>query len=180
MRCSEPIRQLGVVDVTDFNLALNQQDDAIWNSDAHFKVRLAPYRNTRAIYLLFTPGGPSEPTGYFSGWEPLGAAFEPIAAAISAFYPHPGRVLNAQVASLPAGATIAPHVDRGPVLEATHRVHIPLKTNPRVMFDIEGSFYALKQGCVYEIDNMRSHAVWNESDQDRIHLIIDYLSPDSV
>ena len=78
MRCAEPMRHLGTVDIAPFAAALARQPEAIWDADAEFQKRLAPYRKSRSIYLMMTLGGPQAPTRHLAGWEPLREAFEPV------------------------------------------------------------------------------------------------------
>lgn len=175
MHCTEPLRHLGAVDISGLADALALQPPELWDADADFQRALAPYRTTRTIYLKMTLGGPGAAARLLSGWRPLRSAFEPIAETIGRFFPRPGRVLNAQIALLPPGGTIAAHRDRGPTLEASHRVHVPMTTHPDVDFMVERRGFALAVGQAYELDNMRIHAVTNRSSIDRIHLIVDYF-----
>jgi hypothetical protein len=181
MRCAEPIRWLGSVDISDLRETLHRQDAGLWDADTAFRQALAPYRQTRTIYLMMTLGGPNAATRYFAGWPPLRESFSTVAARLASFYPVPGRVLNAQIALLPPGAVIPEHRDAGPTLEVTHRVHVPLVTHADVVFSVEDEHLTLAEGQAYELDNMRRHAVENQSPIDRIHLIVDYLeeAPDA-
>ncbi|MFM7433941.1 MAG: aspartyl/asparaginyl beta-hydroxylase domain-containing protein [Gammaproteobacteria bacterium] len=174
MKCAEPMRHLGAVEIAPFVAALATQPESLWDADGQFQKQLAPYRKSRTIYLLMTVGGPLAPTRELAGWAPLQQAFAPIAARIAEFYPRPGRVLNAQVALLGPGLDIPEHVDFGPTLEATHRVHVPLETHPEVQFIVEDQNIALQVGEAYELDNMRRHRVFNPSPFRRIHIIVDY------
>ena len=69
-------------------------------------------------------------------------------------------------------SVIESHPDSGNFLELCHRVHVPLKTNPKVKYVIDDVPYYWEAGKVYEFDNTRVHGVINESDDYRIHLII--------
>ena len=168
------MRHLGSVNIAPFVAALAQLPESLWDADVGFQKRLAPYRKTRTIYLAMTVGGPGAPTQYLAGWQPLKEVFLPIAARIAGFFPRDGRVLNAQVALLGPGDDIPEHVDFGPTLEVSHRVHVPLETHPDVQFVVEGQHVSLKVGEAYELDNMRRHRVFNGSPQRRIHIIVDY------
>ncbi len=168
------MRHLGPVDIAPFAAALAAQPESLWDADREFQKRLAPYRKSRSIYLMMTVGGPLAPTRHLAGWEPLRAAFEPLVQRIAAFYPRPGRALNAQVALLAPGDDIPEHADHRPTLEATHRVHVPIETHPEVRFVVEGEPRRLQVGEAYELDNMRLHSVHNASPVRRIHLIVDY------
>jgi aspartyl/asparaginyl beta-hydroxylase (cupin superfamily) len=54
------------------------------------------------------------------------------------------------------------------------RTHIPIITNSEVTFIVGGETKYLKEGEIWEIDNSKEHSVNNNSNVDRIHLIMDY------
>ena len=56
-----------------------------------------------------------------------------------------------------------------------HRIHLPLITNDEVIFDVGESSMKMAEGELWEINNRREHAVANNSDNDRIHIILDYV-----
>jgi uncharacterized protein YkvS len=64
------------------------------------------------------------------------------------------------------------HRDNGYFLELCHRVHIPLKSNPNVEYVIENNSYYWEPGNIYEFDNTRLHGVFNNSNENRIHLVV--------
>lgn len=93
------------------------------------------------------------------------------------------------IANLPAGELIYPHVDTGEFLSIPSRVHIPIVTNPEVVYYIGGIYvdvddddrmgrhqfareFRMKPGEVWEIDNLSYHSVANRGDTDRWHLIV--------
>jgi hypothetical protein len=78
--------------------------------------------------------------------------------------------------------TINKHADRGYFLEKCHRIHVPLKTNKGVTYWIDGKQYYWEVGNVYEFNNLLEHEVINNSDQERIHLILNLynLSEDEL
>jgi hypothetical protein len=67
---------------------------------------------------------------------------------------------------------IGEHNDRGSFLELCHRVHVPLKSNSDVRYVIDDKSYYWEPGNIYEFDNTRRHAVHNNSEDYRIHLVI--------
>tara|TARA_B110000211_G_scaffold56007_1_gene62415 strand:+ start:1469 stop:2086 length:618 start_codon:yes stop_codon:yes gene_type:complete len=93
---------------------------------------------------------------------------------------------------LEAGKVIGKHTDKidkdigfddGDII----RVHIPIRTNPQVVFtlyestkDKEGSEYNLETGHFYYTDVTKAHAVRNTSDIDRIHLVADCYSNEKL
>jgi hypothetical protein len=76
------------------------------------------------------------------------------------------------IASLKPYGVIGMHQDAGYFLTKCHRVHVPLLTNEKVSYVIEGNEYLWEKGKIYEFDNTRIHGVINRSDQPRIHLVI--------
>lgn len=77
---------------------------------------------------------------------------------------------------LPAGKKINDHVDRDhTILIHGHRLHIPIITNELVKFMVNYEYKYLEKGYIYEINNALVHGVENNSNEDRIHLIIDFI-----
>ena len=67
------------------------------------------------------------------------------------------------------------------------RIHVPIRTNEDVVFtlyetvrDKIGHEYNLKTGHYYYTDVTKPHAVRNESEVDRIHLVVDCYSNDTL
>ena len=69
----------------------------------------------------------------------------------------------------------SPHIDALPSFRASHRIHIPLKTNSGVRFTIDGRPCPMVVGEAYEVNNQLPHSVMNAGDEDRVHFIFDYL-----
>lgn len=178
MRCAEPMRHLGAVDIAPFSAVLAQQPEALWSADLAFQKALAPRRDTQTIYLLMTQGSVHAEKRRMAGWEPLHEAFAPVCDQMIRFFRPGGEVLNAQIALLNPGSSIPRHFDRGPVLEACHRIHVPLETHEEVVFEVDGDNVSLAVGQAYELDNIRWHSVFNASPVRRIHLIVDYYDQD--
>jgi aspartyl/asparaginyl beta-hydroxylase (cupin superfamily) len=87
-----------------------------------------------------------------------------------------GYFIRILFVKLKSNTNIAPHVDSGKSLVNCKRTHIPIITNPKVTFTIDGETKHLKEGEIWEINNTRNHSVDNNSDEDRIHLIIDWYT----
>ena len=84
---------------------------------------------------------------------------------------------RAMAARLLAGGKISPHVDSHPSFHRGHRIHVPITTNPRVRFMIDGRPHQFEVGYAYEINNQKSHSVMNKGKEDRITFIFDYVPP---
>ena len=99
---------------------------------------------------------------------------------IGKFYPPGGTIIRAMAAKLLAGGRIVPHRDSHPSFGAGHRIHVPIVTNPRVRFMIDGRPYQLQVGEAYEINNQKVHSVMNKGAEDRINFIFDYVPPGAI
>jgi quercetin dioxygenase-like cupin family protein len=86
-----------------------------------------------------------------------------------------GKVGQALFIKLSAGKIIDPHEDSGDYLYVVSRHHIPIITNPKVGFIVGGQTQHMKEGECWEINNNKEHSVFNEGDEDRIHLLIDII-----
>ena len=86
-----------------------------------------------------------------------------------------GTCISALFAKLIPGGTIPEHIDYTDRLELVHRCHIPIKLPSNVDFIVRGEKIPFKVGTVYEISNQDVHSVTNNSNEDRIHLILDIL-----
>lgn len=77
-----------------------------------------------------------------------------------------------------AGREIFEHVDFMYHYENTKRVHIPIITNDKVTFTFPDCTVHMKEGEVTEFNNNIAHSAVNESEHDRVHLIIDFGDKD--
>ncbi|KUF97425.1 DNA ligase [Phytophthora nicotianae] len=111
---------------------------------------------------------------WFHSWQKeLNPVFEQINVPVN-------RVVRCILASMPPGADIPVHHDTGSWVHFTHRMHIPVFTSPDIDFmvgpnDQNMQRYELKQGNLYELNNISRHRVKNNWDQHRVHLIFDYV-----
>jgi len=83
------------------------------------------------------------------------------------------KLTNVIFTELRRGGIIPEHTDQGKMLTTHHRIHIPLVSDPAVKFTLDHKDYYLEPGHGYEINNQLTHEVRNESNIDRIHMIID-------
>jgi len=86
----------------------------------------------------------------------------------------PGKVL---LASLPPGKVTKAHCDSGEYYKFHNRIHVPLVTAEGVTMTVADEEFHMAVGDVYLFQNLRRHAVRNDSAIHRIHLIIDMLDP---
>lgn len=86
-----------------------------------------------------------------------------------------GEIETAILINLPSKKNIDRHYDKGVYFQSFNRIHIPIITNEKCLFEIDGEVKNLKEGEVWEINNdAKPHSVENQGDEDRIHLLLDY------
>lgn len=81
-----------------------------------------------------------------------------------------GRVL---ITRLPPGGTIPEHADQGAPAEYYQRFQIALQSRPGCLFSIGEEVVQFSMGECWWIDNSTPHSVVNNSDDDRIALVVD-------
>lgn len=87
-----------------------------------------------------------------------------------------GVIETAILINLPKNQKIDSHYDTGDYFSKRNRIHIPIITNDECFFKIDGETKTMKEGEVWEINNNeKEHSVENNGNEDRIHLLIDFL-----
>jgi len=81
------------------------------------------------------------------------------------------------LARLPAGRTVALHIDRAPYFAKTIRIHVPVTTSEQVFMLCAGYSYRMRAGEVWALNNSAQHGVWNaDAVRSRTHLICDFVT----
>jgi hypothetical protein len=183
MNIDTPLRSLGPVDSAALIEAVLAQPEVAWKEDLYLQEAFDVHRATESIVLLFVDldRWPELVVKKEPGWDRLaGAALPLMNDIITRFYPPGGAVVRAMAAKLLAGQKITPHVDKHPSFHHGHRIHVPVTTNRRVRFMIDGRPYQFTVGEAYEINNQMTHSVMNKGDEDRITFIFDYVPPKQI
>lgn len=183
MNIDTPLRELGPVDMDALRDAVLAQDEIAWQEDKYRQEEFEVHHSTESIVLVFVDleKWPEIIVSQEPGWARLSDVALPMMNdIITRFYAPGGTVIRAMAAKLLAGSVISPHMDYHPSFHCGHRIHVPITTNPRVRFMIDGQPYQFKVGEAYEINNQKTHSVMNKGDEDRITFIFDYVPPDQV
>ncbi|MDX1500317.1 MAG: aspartyl/asparaginyl beta-hydroxylase domain-containing protein [Woeseiaceae bacterium] len=182
MNIDTPLKSLGPVDVTALSEAVLALDDATWRQNEKRQQDYEVHRLTRSVVMVFCEGTPEDlEVRKEAGWELLAPAALPVMEElIGRGYAPGGVVIRAMAAKLLAGGRIDPHFDSHTTFRRSHRIHVPITTNHRVRFTIDGRPYRLKVGEAYEINNQKVHSVINSGTEDRITFIFDYLPPTAI
>ena len=177
------IRELGAVDCGALVRTILAQEEAAWREQEHRQNAYEVHRATESVVMVFTDdeAWPELMVKKEAGWCRLADAALPVMHdIIGRFYPPGGAIVRAMAAKLKAGGKIEPHVDSHPSFRIGHRIHVPITTNPRVRFIIDGRPHRLLVGQAYEINNQKAHSVANKGVDDRITFIFDYVPPDEL
>lgn len=175
-RKTTSVRPLGSVDISDIRDAVLAIPEGVWDAENADKPnRFEALDRTRHIVFRFVSDTRDWRKSYdrplWADWrERLFPVIEQATRAYGyarAAYP---RVMLARMAP---GGVIQPHRDANPAAKWPHKIHVPLLTNDRVTFFVDGVNYHFAQGEAVEVGNMAVHAVENAGDSDRIHLIFE-------
>jgi quercetin dioxygenase-like cupin family protein len=180
MDIGDRLRDLGPADATALSEAILAQEPAAWHEQQYRQQEFDVHRQTESIVLVFCnlEVWPEIEICKEPGWDRLAAVAVPVMHDIIArHYPPGGAIIRAMAAKLLAGGKISPHTDSHPSFHRGHRIHVPITTNPRVRFMIDGRPHRLRVGHAYEINNQMNHSVMNKGDEDRITFIFDYVPP---
>lgn len=174
------IRDLGPVDNRVLSEAILAQDTGAWHEDEYRQNEYDVHRQTESIVMVFAEldEWPELVIRKMPGWDRLAEAAVPVMhGIIGEHYPPGGTVIRAMAAKLLSGGKISPHQDTHPSFHRGHRIHVPITSNSRVRFMIDGRPHRLQVGRAYEINNQKTHSVMNKGKEDRITFIFDYLPP---
>ena len=177
------VRELGPVDSAALTEAVLAQEEAAWHEDEYRQEAYEVHRQTESIVLVFAglDDWPKFEVRKEPGWDRLADVAVPLMHdIIRRCYPPGGTIIRAMAAKLLVGGKIKPHVDSHPSFHRGHRIHVPVTTNPRVRFMIDGRPHQLQVGQAYEINNQKNHSVMNKGKEDRITFIFDYMSPQEL
>lgn len=183
MNIDKPLRELGSVDIGALRDAILMQEDVAWHEDQYRQEEFEVHHATQSIVVFFVDleQWPNVIVSKEPGFARIADVALPLMnKIIKKHYTPGGTVIRAMAAKLLAGSVINPHFDRHPSFHIGHRIHVPITSNPRVRFMIDGRPYKFKLGEAYEINNQKTHSVMNKGKEDRITFIFDYVPADQL
>ncbi len=181
----------GPVEIADVKKKVKKLSSKAWGLDQGDRKKLAGDRPGNALFVMTdTPHNYSDRTmegmeaGKIhvfrgGGWNLL----HKLSMALIKDYVLPiysnCLPMRVQYAQLPPGKDINHHYDVG-ILTEIHRLHVPIITNKGVEFHVERDKFYLEEGCLYELNNVKSHGVRNLSNHMRTHMMIDMVPLDKA
>ncbi len=182
MDIETPLKSLGKIDAGSLRQAILDLDEDAWLGNEQRQTDYEVHRQTQSIIMVFCDGPMDDlAVSKQSGWDLLAEAAVPVMhELIGRSYPPGGTIIRAMAAKLVSRGRINPHFDSHATFRRSHRIHVPITTNPRVRFIIDGRPYRMEVGEAYEINNQKTHSVMNSGYEDRITFIFDYLPPEQI
>ncbi|NMW32537.1 aspartyl beta-hydroxylase [Altererythrobacter sp. RZ02] len=172
------IRDLGSADVTALASAVGQLSEAVWAGQDSCKENDFPVLGkTRHIVFRFIRHN-RDPQDFYSNriWDIWRPKLLPVMEQVTAGYRHRETVYpKVMLARLPAGERIGAHSDGQGSHAYTHKIHVPLISNPDAIFTVGDTAQHLEVGRAYEVNNIVHHSAINRGDEDRIHLIFEHF-----
>ena len=182
-------RYIGSMEIAELRELVRQLTPQQWAGFSLRQNRYEVHRDTQTIGLVFDPDFRHTHPTRLPALEVFQESLQPALAMAAVFYEQSprgeklvsqfglGYFIRATLVQLKAGGSIAPHQDNNFSLTHSHRIHLPVITNDRVQFTVGDETMSLPAGDLYEINNRRIHSVQNRSDEDRVHVILDFVLP---
>ena len=175
---------LAQVDVSAFKKKLLDGGSGIWDDDYHERENIRLTRpahdawGIKKIVFTFCDDYMQKVLDLpFSRSDEWREHLLPIYNAIGV---SENRIVRSLLALMPPGVKIPVHHDTGYWVKHTHRVHVAIITDPSVDFFVGPNDSGIKkydfcEGRIVELNNQAKHAVSNNWNQGRVHLIFDYV-----
>jgi len=167
-------RNYGLYDVSNLKIIL-ENEFLDWNEFDFRQAKFDVHRETKTIPILFDKSFEIKKTET-KNYEVFAEELQNIERHLKNILEEDGYIFRAILVNLPSKKEILPHKDRGESLRVPRRIHIPIITNSECSFSVGETTKNLKEGEIWEIDNSgQKHSVSNMGDEDRIHLIVDWV-----
>ena len=170
------IRPLGAVDVDALRLHVHRLSERVWRQENAARENDWPcFRRTRHIIFRFIAGN-RDARCFYS--QPIWAVWSPVLLPVMARAAAPYRYAEpvypkVMLARLEAGHGIDRHVDGEGSHPFTHKIHVPIETNPGAVLHVDGADFHLGAAHAWEVNNLVPHGAFNGGERDRIHLIFE-------
>jgi len=160
----------------------------VWSADAHRQSTVSVQRETEAVmvcghdaHLSFREARTRHPVRYVGRPTPTASKLPSSLGFVRRLAARerglPGRAV---VVRLRPRGRVYEHRDRGLYYQLRSRYHLVLRSRAGSRLRAGPEEVRMQEGELWWFDNRLPHEAWNDSDEDRIHLIVDLLSPASV
>ena len=167
---------IGRIKINNIKNIVNSFNNKLWDNFCFRQKTFEVHKETKTIPLIFDTDFRLKNPTYLNEYEIFKNEFKLLKNKLTKIYGK-GFIIRAILVMLKSNSKIDRHIDSGESLSVCHRVHIPIITNKNVLFEIDNEIKNLKEGEMWEINNSEKiHSVVNNSDTDRIHLIVDWIN----
>ena len=179
------VRELGPVDIADLRRHVDKLSERAWRqADEGKENAYICFAHTQHVVFRFILGNRS-PLKFYSRpiWRVWQRLLQPVMAQAAAVYGYAKPIYpKAMLARLAAGHGINEHTDgeTGVSHALTHKIHVPLHTNPQATLRVGGTDFHLPAGHAFEVNNLAWHGAFNGGDEDRIHFIFEVFDGTEV
>ena len=176
------------IDVRPFLDEIGAHSD-LWYVDTSRQERISKQRETLAIALrshgdtavLDSRLRRAKPLGYRGRPTPMASHFPFASAYVDQLVrTMDGAMGRAVMTNLKPHGRIYPHADDGLYWLLRDRYHLVLKSATGSHFKVGGEEVRMQAGELWWFDPTVTHEAFNDSDEDRIHIILDVLSAHSM
>ncbi len=167
------------VDVEPLRRKLAKIPERAWFQSGR-ENRYEVHKQTQALQIIYDEDFRHYNPTYHDLYKEFRRELQPIMDDIADYFEHDGFIVRVIFTRLEAGGEISTHSDGLYSLLKCRRIHIPINTNDKVFFWVGGEEINMRAGEMWEINNATLHAVFNRSDEARIHLIIDWVPNSTV
>jgi hypothetical protein len=176
VRLPRPIRDLGPVDVRVLQQQVALLSEEAWAREDEAKEnKFEVFGETQHLVFSFIEDD-RDPRRFHENpaWHIWRALLMPVIEQAIAPYGFRAPLFpKAMLARLRAHGVIDRHHDSAQANLRTHKIHVPLATNPGAVMSLGDSEHHLVVGRAYEVNNVIAHGVRNDGDADRIHFIFE-------
>jgi hypothetical protein len=169
-------KKIKKINIESFKKIIDNLTEEEWKKYNYRQKNFNAHKNTLTIPIIFDEDfratNPTKREFYNNCSNELGIIFNELDNTYGK-----GFIIRALLVTLLKNTEISEHIDGDTAesLRTAHRIHIPLKTNSNVLFTVGKETINMKEGEMWEINNSNEiHGVKNNSDEDRVHLIIDW------
>lgn len=178
---NRPFRNYGKIDVSNIKKIVKEADFDWDEFDFRQNRGSKTHKETKSIPIIFDESFSIKVYNKRKHYHLFEDELKKIETHIREILDEDGYIFRAIFVNLPKHKSIPPHKDTGESLVVPRRIHIPIQTNINCFFTVGDIKKNLKEGEIWEIDNAgKLHSVENNGDEDRIHLIVDFLRYDYI
>lgn len=169
---SRPSGMKPIQKICKMETKLRVTDSSHWDQLTWRQHTFATHSDTRTIFIRhWQDRKPFKPSVNYPLFSVYGEAVQGYLRELREYYTIDDY--SAIITNLRAGAHIPKHTDNGGYFTKSHRIHIPVRTDPATIFTCGDMSLHMELDTAYEIDNVGSpHSVVGGL-YDRYHVIID-------